>query len=1327
MSDKGLADGHKRSKSALARSLLHRDKYKSIDTDGESSIAASDAGSEPPSPTIGAPSGHHSFGGLRSSRQKAKTSSGIAGMDTSSPSTAALTRDAAAKQQDTGPTIEQSVRMFKLFEILRSEDSAAIAKAVTETSTMPTISEDADKGATAGTGTLEGTTILHLAIQCADPSVVEQILSVAKATPGASIDINARDRDGNTPLHLASMLGRPTTVRLLLDQPDANDTLLNYQSRSALDLAKTPDIFQQLQLSRSLFVDTTVKDIQTLVTKKNYDQLQTVLEDSRVESILDVNGGELATDPSTIESGGTLLHEAARKRDTTLIQVLLMHGADPFRRDRIGKLPQDVTKDDRTRSILKKSPAAAAAQRGIQEKAILGSGSAQNSDNAPGGKDAREMKGYLKKWTNYTSGYKLRWFVLEDGVLSYYKHQDDAGSACRGAINMRIAKLYMDPKDKTNFEIQGKSSVKYHLKANHVVEAKRWFWALNNAIQWAKDESKETERQKQRKEEMLRQAKAGQLPQLGYESKELGKADASKLSGKGLAPTTAVGVPLTASSSRLSLQESAFGDEEGSMYDSYEPGAVDRELSRSVRGAQTTTIAGDLDDEEEYGDDASDHEIQPLSKDAFNITAHSASLQLRLLAQVSAALQAEASRDQAVPISDPIVKQALSTYDSAVASLQGLVGDLLKISRDRDAYWQYRLDREADVRRLWEDSMARVAKEQEELEGRIGESEEKRKRTKRALREALEGTSDSVAPSRGVSQDEGQISATLNKLQLDQQGPARPRTKSIGFRDQGRRKSTIADLTNLSDSDSDEDEEFFDAVDAGEVQVVDVMPASSPPPLLKDNTTDQKPKEARDLREEKLAHIKASFKGYEDPIRMRFKMEADNRPKISLWGILKSMIGKDMTKMTLPVSFNEPTSLLQRVTEDMASLPQPHMYAIIWAVRAYYRSRNRGPTPFKYLLNLIIVLAMDMLILIPPQEYIDLLDTAADRADSTERMVYVAAFAASEYASTIGRVAKPFNPLLGETYEYVRPDKGYRFFIEQVSHHPPIGAAWAEAPKWDYYGESAVKSKFYGKSFDINPLGTWFLKLRPFTGGEEMYTWKKVTSSVIGIITGSPTVDNYGPMEIKNWTTGEVCTLDFKPRGWKASSAYQVNGKVTGKDGKTKWSIGGRWNDKIYARLTPGFEDSELKPGKSHESGSDQAFLVWEAHPRPPDIPFNLTPFVVTFQNLPSNLRPYLPPTDTRLRPDQRAMEDGEYDLAATEKNRVEEKQRAKRREREARGEEFVPKWFSKRRCEVTGEEYWVTNGRYWRVRDEVGSGSGRWEQMGVDDIFGKVEEERRR
>jgi hypothetical protein len=208
-------------------------------------------------------------------------------------------------------------------------------------------------------------------------------------------------------------------------------------------------------------------------------------------------------------------------------------------------------------------------------------------------------------------------------------------------------------------------------------------------------------------------------------------------------------------------------------------------------------------------------------------------------------------------------------------------------------------------------------------------------------------------------------------------------------------------------------------------------------------------------------------------------------------------------------------------------------------------------------------------------------------------------------------------------------------------------------------------------------------------------------------------------MEIKNHNTGEVCQLDFKARGWKASSAYQVNGKVMTADGKPRWSIGGRWNDKIYARLTPGYEDSVFAPSASmhhNEKEHNKAFLVWECHGRPTGIPFNLTPFCVTLNDLPDRLRPIVAPTDTRLRPDQRAMEDGQYDRAATEKNRVEEKQRARRREREANGEEFVPRWFEKGRCEVTGEEYWVFNGEYWSEREKVSEENGRWE--GLEDIF---------
>ncbi|KAI9701035.1 MAG: hypothetical protein M1836_001704 [Candelina mexicana] len=1295
---------HKRSKSALALSMLHRDKSKGDprDEEGRLSNTASEAGSstENLSPTVshsGSTSAPHSHGlsRIRSLRHghhlSANTEVSGAGYSGSlappSPtaSNATTSSPTTSPTKDPGVSIEQSVRTFRLFEALRSGDTAAISKAVRETSGLSAVAEEPREEDTSlvrspisTSGSLDGTTILHLAIQCAEDTVIEYIMSIAATTPGVSMDFNARDRDGNTPLHLAAMLGRASTVRLLLGQADVNDSLANYQGRLPLDLAKTPDIFQQLQLARTLFLDTKAKDVQRFIASGDYDKLESLLAESRVQALMDINDEELPTDPATTESGGTLLHEAARKRDVRLIQMLLLNGADPFRRDRKGKLPQDVTKDEKTRNILKKSPAAAAAQRGIQERAVLGNASSHTyaqsgGDSALGGKEGREMKGYLKKWTNYTSGYKLRWFVLEDGVLSYYKHQVDAGSACRGAINMRIAKLYMDPQDKQRFEIQGKSSVKYHLKANHVVEAKRWFWALNNAIRWTKDEAKEEEKRKSRDKESLLQARIDQSSQRHAKETD-GPSDASSISSakrstrtKGLIPGSSAGLR-DAGGSRVSFNTDAatFGDdEEGTAFESYAPSLAPHETPRITSNTGPVVIDGDLDDDDEYGDDASSHEVQPASKDAFNITAQSARLQLDLLAQVSAALQSEKTKNPTMEISSPTISQAITSYESAVRSLKDLVGDLLKISRDRDAYWQYRLDREMDVRKMWEDSMARVAREQETLEGRIGESEDKRKRTKRALKDVLEGgsTLDSRPRSRGMSKDLKTFHEALDTVPLDKEGKAPLRRKSVGFGGTTRRKSTIAEMTDLSDTDSDEDEEFFDAVDAGEIEIVDEMPVtvSSPPPQENSAILHGS---SGDLREAKLSDIKPSFKGYDDPVRKRLKLDADDRPKISLWGILKSMVGKDMTKMTLPVSFNEPTSLLQRVAEDM--------------------------------------------------EYTDLLDIAAERTDSTERMVYVAAFACSEYASTIGRVAKPFNPLLGETFEYVRPDKGYRFVIEQVSHHPPIGACWAESQKWDYYGESNIKSKFYGKSFEINHLGTWHLKIRTSTGAEELYTWKKVTNNVVGIITGNPIVDNAGPMEIKNWATGDVCMLDFKPRGWKASSAYQVSGKVIAADGQTRWSIGGRWNDKIYARLTPGF-DSLVEAPRGGETGINQAFLVWETHPRPSGIPFNLTPFVVTLNALPEKLRPFLPPTDTRLRPDQRAMEDGEYDFAATEKNRVEEKQRAKRREREAKGEEFEPRWFSRGKHEATGEEYWAFNGEYWRMREEAASG-GVWK--GVEDIF---------
>lgn len=41
------------------------------------------------------------------------------------------------------------------------------------------------------------------------------------------------------------------------------------------------------------------------------------------------------------------------------------------------------------------------------------------------------------------------------------------------------------------------------------------------------------------------------------------------------------------------------------------------------------------------------------------------------------------------------------------------------------------------------------------------------------------------------------------------------------------------------------------------------------------------------------------------------------RNDVSIWSVLKHSIGKELSKITMPVGFNEPLTFLQRMTEYM--------------------------------------------------------------------------------------------------------------------------------------------------------------------------------------------------------------------------------------------------------------------------------------------------------------------------------------------------------------------------------------------------------------------------
>lgn len=185
--------------------------------------------------------------------------------------------------------------------------------------------------------------------------------------------------------------------------------------------------------------------------------------------------------------------------------------------------------------------------------------------------------------------------------------------------------------------------------------------------------------------------------------------------------------------------------------------------------------------------------------------------------------------------------------------------------------------------------------------------------------------------------------------------------------------------------------------------------------------------------------------------------------------------------------------------------------------------------------------------------------------DPYERMVCVAAFAVSSYASSCYRAGnKPFNPLLGETYECVREDKGFRFLAEQVSHHPPVSVCHAESKNFIFWQDARIKTKFWGKSMEFQPIGTVNVQL-PRTG--EVYQWNKVTTCVHNLFSGQRWVDQYGELKICNG--GITCKLTFAKASYWSAKRHEVYGVVTGEDGKVVRKLFGKWSEALYCGVAP--------------------------------------------------------------------------------------------------------------------------------------------------------------
>nr|CAB3480028.1 unnamed protein product [Digitaria exilis] len=257
--------------------------------------------------------------------------------------------------------------------------------------------------------------------------------------------------------------------------------------------------------------------------------------------------------------------------------------------------------------------------------------------------------------------------------------------------------------------------------------------------------------------------------------------------------------------------------------------------------------------------------------------------------------------------------------------------------------------------------------------------------------------------------------------------------------------------------------------------------------------------------------------------RTRLPEPTEKEKGISLWSIIKDSVGKDLTRVCLPVYFNEPLSSLQKCFEDL--------------------------------------------------EYSYLLDQA---------------------------------------YQYGK----------MVSHHPMLIACHCEGKGWKFWGDSNLKSKFWGQSIQVEPVGILTVE---FDDGE-IFQWNKVTTTIHNLILGKLYCSHHGLMHIKG-NRQYSCKLKFK-------------------------------------------EPSLLDRNPHLEK---------------------------------------LPPTDSRLRPDQRHLENGEYEKANAEKLRLERRQRMSTK---LQDNGWKPQWFE----QDTKDGTYRYKGGYWETREK-----GRWD--GCLDIFGEFNE----
>jgi hypothetical protein len=443
---------------------------------------------------------------------------------------------------------------------------------------------------------------------------------------------------------------------------------------------------------------------------------------------------------------------------------------------------------------------------------------------------------------------------------------------------------------------------KWYVKANHPVEASRWVTAIEASIAWGKAREAEAE-----------SAVEGSGASIMSSSASVGGGGGS-LSGR----QRLVSVLRKGTSMR---RTGTAGSEAESMV------SLDRE---SGEGSPRLGGGSDADAEEQDEDEDEDEGYDDSSPDPSMRTKldvpHEATFEL--LGNTTAA-QMELTLE--------LLGSAGAAQDALKDAL-GMVNEYVTISRERDAWWRRRLLRAKTKQTAWEKSLASAVREGEELERELRMRSRKRgsrffdadlansmasigaNGTLKARGKRATLTSSSVLEEPSADSPEQETARALPEeptrpalatlsVATDTPGPA-PGLAPVSSAVRSETADTLMPSTATAASfsgrpyshgdaesliDTDEEDEFFDAIESNNI----------PNLIVNESLTSPTHSEIS------LPINIEPYAGYQQ-LREELAL-SDARPSTSLWSVLKHSIGKDLTKISFPVFFNEPTSMLQRM------------------------------------------------------------------------------------------------------------------------------------------------------------------------------------------------------------------------------------------------------------------------------------------------------------------------------------------------------------------------------------------------------------------------------